>query len=65
MKMTNEERVLRAIDSNKARLTNADLSKLTGIQPHQQVFRLTQKLLKAKKIRGERRIGKEWHFFAR
>jgi len=61
--MNNLDRVLDFIASeHPRRLTNSDIVSGTGIQPHQQVFQLTQKLLKAKRIRGIQ-SNNEWCFW--
>jgi len=61
--VSNIERVLEFITKeHPRRLTNSDIGNGTGIKPHQQVFQLTQKLLKADRIRGIQ-SGKEWYFW--
>jgi hypothetical protein len=64
---TNKERVLDylwAISPEGA--TNSEIRDATGIEPHQQVFQLTRKLLQAGLIRGVQgaRGGNEWVFWA-
>src|SRR5262249_54070617 len=44
-------------------ISNSKLEAKTGVRLHQQVFQLTQKLMKQGAIRGERR-GREWFFIA-
>jgi hypothetical protein len=41
--------------------TNAQILEATKVEPHQQVFMITQELMNKRLIRG-RRIGKEWFF---
>jgi hypothetical protein len=41
--------------------TNAQIRETTKVEPHQQVFMITQELMNKRMIRG-RRIGKEWFF---
>jgi hypothetical protein len=60
--MDNQDRVLaylKAISPEDA--TNADIRSGTGVSPHQQVFQITQSLMKGGLIRG-RQFGKEWRF---
>jgi len=50
---TNKERVLdylRSISPEEA--TNSQIREATGIEPHQQVFQLTHKLMQAGLVRG-------------
>lgn len=62
--MNNQDRVLHYIKCNYPRkLTNSDIVIGTGIQPHQQVFQLTQKLLNVAQIQGIQ-IGNKWRFWA-
>jgi len=57
--MTNIERVRRLFASGTLRgATNADILRITGISPHQQVYQLTQKLVDEGFLRFERR-GRE------
>lgn len=61
--MTNKQRVLdylRSISPEAA--TNSRIREATGIEPHQQVYQLTQKLILEGLIRGEHR-GHEWFFW--
>ena len=45
--MTNTEKIKRLFISGAVKeATNAELMKLTGVQPHQQVFQITDKLVK-------------------
>ena len=60
---TNRERILfylLSIAPDAA--TNSQIRKATGILSHQQVYLLTQELMRAGLIRGERR-GREWFFW--
>ena len=62
--MTNVEVVLRHLNFvYPQEATNSDIVKATKIEPHQQVFIITRKLLRAGKISG-RQIGREWFFKA-
>ena len=62
--MTNKERILDYLWSISPRMaTNSQIREGTGIKPHQQVYLLTQELLRAGLIHGERR-GREWVFWA-
>jgi hypothetical protein len=67
MTRTNRERVigyLRSISPEGA--TNSEIREATGIEPHQQVFQLTHKLMQAGLIRGVQGAhgGNEWVFWA-
>jgi hypothetical protein len=42
--------------------TNSQIGQATGVQPHQQVYQLTEKLMHAGLISGEKRGG-EWFFW--
>src|SRR5262249_3573876 len=60
----NEERIRQAIEQVWPDwISNSKLEAKTGVRLHQQVFQLTQKLMKQGAIRGERR-GREWFFIA-
>lgn len=60
--MTNETKVFAFIELQNPRgVTNAEIVKATGISPHQQVFQITQRLRRARKIVGIR-SGNEWVF---
>lgn len=61
--MTNKQRVLdylRSISPEAA--TNSRIREATGIEPHQQVYQLTQKLMLEGLIHGAHR-GHEWFFW--
>jgi hypothetical protein len=51
------------VKSGFRRVGNHDVLAGTGIRPHQQVFQLTQKLLKAGQICGQK-VGNEWEFWS-
>ena len=60
--MTNEDRVfeyLRSISPHDA--TNSEIAAHTGVQPHAQVFQLTQRLYKTGKIKGSK--DGDWKFW--
>ena len=60
--MSNTDRVLRYLQSiHPEKTTNSDILHATGIEPHQQVFQITKKLLESGKILGTQ-VGREWHF---
>jgi hypothetical protein len=62
--MNNSDRVLAYLQSIfPGEATNAEIKTATGIQPHQQVFQITKRLMLAGKIRG-RRLGNQWGFSA-
>lgn len=64
MSRTNKERVLDFLWSISPRAaTNSQIRESTGIQPHQQVYMLTQELMRTGRIKGEQR-GREWYFWA-
>ena len=61
--MTNRDQVLgylRSISPHPA--TNADIVEATGIEPHQQVYQLTQRLMREGLIHGQQR-GHTWLFW--
>jgi len=61
--MTNRDEVLgylRSISPQAA--TNGQIRKATGVEPHQQVYQLTAKLVDAGLISGEKH-GREWFFW--
>ena len=61
--MTNQERILEYLLSIAPEgATNSQIREATGIRSHQQVYLLTQELMHAGLIRGERR-GREWVFW--
>jgi hypothetical protein len=61
---TNRERVLDYLWSVGADgASNGDIVRATDIQPHQQVYILTQQLMRVGRIKGERRPG-GWVFWA-
>ena len=63
--MNNEKRILEYLQSISPKdATNADIRDRTHVQPHQQVFQITDRLAKQGRIHG-RRLGKEWHFSIR
>ena len=62
--MTNKERILDYLWSILPQgATNSQIREGTGIKPHQQVYMLTQELMHAGAIQGERR-GRQWFFLA-
>ncbi len=62
--MTNTEVVLRHLNFiYPQEATNSDIVRATKIEPHQKVYGITRKLLRAGKISG-RQIGREWFFKA-
>ena len=53
--MSKKEKVLDFIRNRKPeKVTNSDISRLTGIQPNQQVFKITERLRSNGKINGEK-----------
>lgn len=61
---THKERILDYLWSILLEMaTNSQIREGTGIKPHQQVYLLTQELLRTGLIRGEQR-GREWVFWA-
>lgn len=61
---TNKQRVLGYLRSiAPAGATNSDIRKATGVSPHQQVYQITQKLLREGSIRGEMTAG-SWVFWS-
>ena len=63
--MNNSEKVLAYLISILPDgATNSQIRQATTVEPHQQVFQITQKLLKSGQIEG-RKIDGEWRFFAR
>jgi len=61
--VTHKERILRYLWSvSPQRVTNRQIRKKTGIKSHQQVYMLTQELLWAGAIQGEKR-WREWLFW--
>lgn len=61
--MTNRDKVLsylRSISPQAA--TNSQISRATGVEPHQQVFQITQRFMREGVIRG-RQEGREWLFW--
>lgn len=61
--MTNTERVIAYLASIAPKAaSNADIRSATGIRPHQQVFQITDRLVKEGTITG-RQFGKEWQFW--
>jgi len=60
---TNVERVLDYLwSAGPQGATNAQIREATGIEPHQQVYMITQELKRKDKIKS-RREGREWVFF--
>jgi hypothetical protein len=63
MARTNKQRILYHLTSIAPDgATNSDIREATGIQSHQQVYMLTQELMRAGRIRGVQR-GREWTFW--
>ena len=63
MSGTNKERILNYLWSIAPDYaTNNQIREATGIRSHQQVYLLTQELMRSSLIRGERR-GREWIFW--
>lgn len=61
--MGNKERVLHYLVSIAPQAaTNSQIRKTTGVEPHQQVYQLTRKLMDAGLISGEKQ-GREWFFW--
>ncbi|MGC9522977.1 MAG: hypothetical protein ACP5HG_13975 [Anaerolineae bacterium] len=64
MAKTNKQRVLDYLQSIAPDyVTNADIREATGVEPHQQVYMLTQELKRENRIEGEQR-GRVWFFRA-
>jgi hypothetical protein len=62
--MTNHDRILNFLQSvSPESATNSEIVSRTGVKPHNQVFQITQYLMKVGAIKG-RRIGNEWTFSA-
>ena len=62
--MTSREVVLGFLNKiSPEAATNADIVSHTGIKPHQQVFQITQSLMKDGHVKG-RRTGRKWYFSA-
>ena len=60
--MTNRDKVLRYLRSiSPHAATNSQIRKATGVEPHQQVYQITQLLMGEGLIQGEQR-GREWFF---
>lgn len=60
---TNANRVLFFLQSISPReATNSDIRGHTGVKPHQQIFQITQRLMKEGTIKG-RQLGNEWYFW--
>jgi hypothetical protein len=63
MMKTNVERVLDYLwSADPQGATNAQIREATGVEPHQQVYMITQELKRKDKIKS-RREGREWVFF--
>ncbi len=61
--MTNKDKILNYLRYVAPdRVTNADLRQQTGIRSHQQVYMLTQELMRERQISGVQH-GKEWFFW--
>lgn len=61
--MTNTDKVLHFLRSVAPQSeSNSEIVAHTGIRPHQQVFQITQRLLKAGRIKGVKE-GKDWIFW--
>lgn len=61
--MSNQDTVLNLLRSNpQDRFSNSDIVSRTRITPHQQVFQITQRLLKNGAILGKKH-GKDWLFW--
>lgn len=61
--MKNSEKVLRYLQSiAPKRVGNSEISTRTKIEPHQQVFQITQNLHASKHIRGAK-YGRDWEFW--
>ena len=61
--MTNREKVLSHLRSISPRAaTNSDIRRATGVEPHQQVFKITRRLMHDGLIKGKQRDG-EWFFW--
>jgi hypothetical protein len=62
--MTNKDKILAYLRySAPNRITNGELRQQTGIASHQQVYMLTQELIRLGQIQGAR-IGSEWCFWS-
>jgi hypothetical protein len=63
--MSNRDRVLDFLNSvGPEGATNSDVVSRTGIKPHQQVFQITQALMRKGLIKGVQ-SGKDWRFWSR
>jgi len=63
MGRTNKDRILGYLRSvAHSRVTNSDICGATGVQPHQQVFQIAQKVRQSGVIQAARR-GREWVFW--
>jgi hypothetical protein len=63
--MNNYERVLRHLQYiYPDEASNSDLVRATGVQPHQQVFLITRRLVETGQVTRRKR-GKEWFFTAK
>ena len=61
--MTNQERILAFLRQiAPADASNSEIVSRTGIRPHQQVFMITQELVRTGKIKGLQ-AGHEWRFW--
>ena len=64
MSRTNRERVLDYLWSiSPDHATNSQIRDATGVRPHQQVYLITQELMRSGLIQGEQH-GREWVFWA-
>ena len=63
--MTDKDRVLRYLQYiYPDEASNSDLVRATGIQPHQQIFMITRRLVVTGQA-SRRKLGKEWFFTAK
>jgi hypothetical protein len=61
--MTNSEKVYRFLSSIAPKsASNSEIRARTGVSPHQQVFQITQSLMRIGKIIGRQR-GREWGYW--
>jgi len=61
--MTNRDKVLRHLRSiSPQAATNSQIRRATPVEPHQQVFKITRRLMRERLIKGEKRAG-EWFFW--
>ncbi len=61
--MINREKVLRYLRSIfPEKATNSQIRRATGVEPHQQVFQITRRLMREGLAKGEKHAG-EWFFW--